>query len=37
MSNPRFFKNWKQLYTVVLLVLLLQLVIYYFITQQYTV
>lgn len=36
MSSKRFFKSWKQLYAVVLGFLLLQLVVYYFITSYYS-
>ncbi len=31
----RLFTNWKQLYTLVLLVLFLEIILFYFITQYY--
>ncbi len=35
MSNNRIFKNWKQLYAVVLAFLVVQLVVFYFISNLY--
>lgn len=35
MSNKRIFKSWGQLYALVIAFLVVQLVIYYFITSYY--
>jgi len=36
MSSNKIFKSWKQLYAIVLAFLILQLIVYYFITTHYS-